>query len=398
MKNSEFLDDDNLIFRKNNRKHHSPYFKKKKIEKTIKDNFIPFNIYFWIHGVGFEQGLRYFKRKSFQSLLSYILFVFFNGNFAITTIAEIHNYLEGITKDDFIKITCYLFELWLRISMCIKRKKFNKMIQRLSTIYTTTVISHKVRIKYKLLIILLIVDLGRSFMTMFYFFMQIPAFWGKDYVNMFSLSFVANSSMIYYTSIFIRNYSILSPSIILYFCCFVFIVEKILLDVRKKMHSTRPVNTEILYEAYEEISNFVSELNDVFTSMLLISFTVLLQWVFVETYPLVFNKMNSSTELYICFFTLTYNFIFFVIPCLFASSLSKSASDVKQDLYNLPFDVSKTNRLPFVLNVQNKFVGITLLDDIVIGKSLILTAVGTLVTYGIMIATFKANASDNRNI
>lgn len=86
-------------------------------------------------------------------------------------------------------------------------------------------------------------------------------------------------------------------------------------------------------------------------------------------------------------------FIRFAIICLFASSTSKAGLEFKRSVYtHLVQAHERWKSFLLVVKMNESFVEFKLLDSLVIDKNLILAAVGSIVTYGIIITTFNMNS------
>lgn len=86
-------------------------------------------------------------------------------------------------------------------------------------------------------------------------------------------------------------------------------------------------------------------------------------------------------------------FIRFLVICIFASCTSKAGSELKRSIYDV--EVQNNDRWKYfrlINKINDKFVEFKLLDSLVLDKNLILAAVRSLVTYGIIIATFNINS------
>lgn len=384
----------NLLFRRKERKCRIRQFQKEThTEENIDGIFLPFRIYFWLHGIGFEHGFRCSKRKLFHTVVSYILFLIFNGSYLLITIPEIQDCYQIFYRDYMIQVTCLVLELWLRILLYVKVAKIHIINQRLVKVYESTVRGRPLGIKYRISMILLTVDTCSTLMCVFYSVKLIPADSIEEFVNTTYLKFIFPDEPVvyYFTYMTFRNYCIVSPVTVIYFCTYAFILKRILFEIKKKIYSQHREFTQQLYKTYDEISDIIANINQVFGSLLLISFTVFILWVFVEGYPLLFKEIILDEASYFRLYNITFSFTLFLTPCLFSASVAKIALKVKQDLCYLPFDVSSSNRIPFVLKLQKNVVRFTLLGNVAIGKTLILELVGALLTYGIMLATFSAN-------
>lgn len=179
----------------------------------------------------------------------------------------------------------------------------------------------------------------------------------------------------------------------IYFYCFCFVLKQRINGFKKKVEKERNVDLNSLREICTEISNLTSDINKALHDILLTAFVILLGSVFYHTYSILIEKSMTEYMLLYRISNLVIYFVRFAAICSFASSTSEAGSELKKSIYD--FDVKNGDRWKFFrlfIRINEKFVEFKLLDSLVIDKNLILAAMGSLVTYGIIIATFNINS------
>lgn len=366
---------------------------KRLIQKFVNSNFSPLNTYFWFHLVGFQKGMKFKKGCILQTAISFA-FAILNESFTLLSIfcdfKQLYQSNTGVSKAHLLVTASFLFEMLLRIFLYVKRNEFNKINKRLAAIYIKTSRGTELRLKLKLSLTLLISDLTTIVVLILYCYdMNIQDYIG-DTGNEYFCSFIParHFTKFLYFSQFILHWSLMTTIVPIYFCCYCYVLKEALEEMKRRLRYNRHHSIERVYPAYDEILNLIPVINKTFHVMLPTTFGVLLGWVFYESYRLAFMEMNSARETAFRVLFLIASLFRFTAMCLHGSTVIKIASEVKDIIFNLPSEVTT-----FILKIRSKFVGFTLFDSLVINKGLILTSLGNLVTYGIIIATFSVNTS-----
>ncbi|GFU17293.1 uncharacterized protein NPIL_381271 [Nephila pilipes] len=144
-----------------------------------------------------------------------------------------------------------------------------------------------------------------------------------------------------------------------------------------------------MLQAYEAISNTVTSLDDRFSYAAFITVLSSMAGIFRASYVLIFDrKATTMTLIYYCVALMLYLYVFLSI-ILSASAATQKGRVSKELIVSLPGKYpSHYKKLKMIL--RNNFksdVALTLWKMYVIERSILISACGTLVTYGILIAT-----------
>lgn len=301
--------------------------------------------------------------------LSSLYFYQFGGKYAAEEMYGKKNIVLGMT---------YALELLLRFMIYTKRNDFNAISRRLVRMYYTVTEQEMKNFKWKLLVIIFVNDFVNAFVIIFLIL-----------VRRFFLFLPVNDS--YCVSNFLFNFNLMTMTIPVHFCWYCFILNQIF-DKMKKNLCKRNINVHPFYHIYDDICDLISFINETFQTLLLITFSVLLAWIFYDVYEILFLRNSPLLEIAGLLGYVITRFIRVSFVCWYSSSVMKFSFDVKNIIFKIPCDIT-----PLVLHVQNRNSLFTLLDAIPIGKSLMATFIGSFFTYGMLIATFTANNTDNVN-
>lgn len=170
------------------------------------------------------------------------------------------------------------------------------------------------------------------------------------------------------------------------FCCLCFVLKKILQGFKLKLLKMDRRSSDRFYHTYSEILRVISTTNKYFSEMLVITFTVLLVRVFHNTYVLLLSdptkKAFRVTTILLCF-------VRFAIICISSASVKNAVSEIKHMALDILVDGRKCENIRLVLKIKEDFDGFKLLDSLIIDRNLIFSAVGSLLTYGILIANIS---------
>lgn len=371
------------------------------MQKIIQQNFFPINMYLWIHFIGFSGGLRCKRKEVISTMVSFLFAVINEGLYlhALFSTLKSITLSSTINKTEVIMTIMLLLEICVRILFYHKRKYFNILTRRIGKIYVKVAKGDIINFKFKLSLILLISDFYLIILLTLKFIEMDPKHRAKDIGDDFYFGLLSNphSSRIFCLTMFIMNWNSMFGIIPVYFSCYCFILTDILVKVKRNISNRMCYEFDSFTLIYNEITNLISLVNKTFHVLLTISFCELLLWIFYEFYLLIFTKIFSQVGIIYRFMFLISCMLRFAIACICASGVTKAAEELKNILYKLPQNVPLCKSFPFLLSVHDKFVGFKLLDTFTIGKSLILSSAGSLVTYGIMIATFHVNVTVEKN-
>lgn len=339
------------------------------------------NVYFWIHLIGFDRRFQWKLKYKMKIIIS----------FALLGMVETHNLyrvyiqfqsiytFEGQKQNNkLLMIVSQMSEIILRIILYLKRNKLFAVNRQLVSLSKKINAGQILNLKFNLLILFFAND----------FLIIMPLVMGRITKQIRQSNFNAKK----FISAFAFNWIMVTPIFPIIFCSYCIFLIQIGKTLKKELCSKTNVNISHFFYVYDEIISLITELNEIFQNTLFITLSAMLWWIFYDSYLLTFPTPKSfiaSLDL-ICYTSTI--FIRFILVCYTSALVTKSIYEVKDLLFSYP-----NNETHMMLKIQNKFVGFTLLDSIVIGKNLILVSISTLVTYGILIATCTTNWTSNKN-
>ena len=141
-----------------------------------------------------------------------------------------------------------------------------------------------------------------------------------------------------------------------------------------------------------EITNVTTGINEAFHDVTVLAFLIFLARVFYNTYNIFVDKSMTGMEILYRILKIILCLVRFAAVCIFASSASKAGSEFKRIMYDLDVKTDERGKLlTLLMKINDQFVEFKLLDSLKLDKNLIFAAFGSLVTYGIIIATFNVN-------
>lgn len=350
------------------------------IRETINNIFGGVNMHLWLHFIGSDFGCkRYENRYKSKFILSIALAFIAELIYLCYQIERLQLFTRKtyiFEKRELVLLAVFILELFLRILLYKNRYKLHVINRRLSKIYLKISQGNRINFKNKILLILLI----------------------NDFVNIATVTYAITVNNLHISLDKIHTLALrmfwswneMTVVIPIYFCNYCFMLNTVLNEMKTHLTHKRNIDVHLFYDIYNKTSNLIHFIDEVFHGMLLITFTVLLGWIFHDVYKLTFSKVKTSTEMSFLILFPSLHFIHITVICLYASSVTKLSTKVKDLIFLLRSDVT-----PLVLKLQCKDSAFTLLDSIRIGKRLIISLIGSLITYGMLLATFNANTVEN---
>lgn len=368
------------------------------------NSFAPFNIYLWAHGFAFIPKCT-LKFKRFATLVIIMLpFIVFEGNL-IYIITERFKYLHSNANRDFFVVTFgILLEVFLRILLHVNRGKLIALTNQMLKIYYSQTCRSLLSFKYTIFIILIFNDFivimvslkynSRDKDDKYFTLFDLEVFDHKGDSYYFRYLPHPYSKPAFFMSLTIAMWSFMTNFFPIYFCSFCFILRKILQEFKKKVVDINRIDLHYFHHTYRDIFNLVSSLNQTLHTMILITFIVLFGKIFHSCYAIMFYSQTSSSKFVYFIIQLVHSSVCFAAMCLFSSAITNSAQELKQTANDVAINSSRKTEIVLLINKLNTdIIGFKLLDSLLIDKSLILAAIGNLLTYGILIATFNTNSN-----
>lgn len=194
-------------------------------------------------------------------------------------------------------------------------------------------------------------------------------------------------------SFFMDFWGVIAPFIPIYYCCFCLILKITLHGFKYKLQKVSNIDFDTLDQTCVEIINLTSDINESFHDILLLVFIMLFLNIFNNVYTILIQSSSTGIALVYRIWNTLIHFTRFVIICLFASSTSKAGFELKRSIYNHVSETSERWKcFLLVKKISESFVEFKFLDSLVLDKNFILASIGSIVTYGIIIATFNINS------
>lgn len=363
----------------------SMQIKRRTIEIFYNENFICIlKFYFLIHGINLNTNNR---KCNYTRLISIILAVFYEINawvyFYFT--ATIHDLTQS---KDVTKLMCYVFffliDLRQRFYLFKKNKTFLKLLTKIIEIHSETSIIIARNIKSSLLIFIFCVESIKLLTYCVFAYLSISEESDLSIKKLFNTN--SNFFITFICiNIFLLHWKNTYPCVTIQHNRICFLIKSLLHGIEE---SAMRFNEDIskCISLFNYTLEITKELNDLFQTLFITTIIITLGLVFQS----VFNLIGCNDIWYILLETLylVLPMSCFITMCLSSSSLSSSVKSTNNLLLKLR-NVHRKDKRKYVPKINEDFFGFTIFDSIIIDKSFILSSFGTLLTYGVMIATFN---------
>lgn len=385
-----------FIFRQStpdSKREDSRYTKKHYNVRHIEENFLPLHYSFWLHGIGYSKCSRRVFTKSFFSVLFMILINAVCWYDVIVESFIIEHKNSELSKRAFIASFMHIFSLFTRVWLFRQRRKLIVIIRRVIKVYKL-VSSVYLNFKQKLIILIFCneVYITVLFILNIYATLEDAEMYEEKMMEYF-LGYYAppTLSYAYFTVIGIRTFSLHSvPALISFYFHFVSVILKKTFEAfGKRITHDEILDFDCFLNIHNKITDAVLVLNEFLHTPILLCFIYTLCSAFYSIFSVLFTGGQNYFGMIEKILTFLWSIFFFGLFCFSSSAVHNASNDVKQLVYKLPRGYSDSKKVAFVVKIQEKFVGFTLLQNIVIDKSLVLAALGTIFTYSIMFATFS---------
>lgn len=350
-----------------------------------------FNTYLCFHGFTRVREFQISFRKMLLFTFSAMFIIIIEINRLYSLFARFE-YLLGSkhAKRDSVVITIIMvLEYLLQALFFLKRKELKQLTQCMANIYPAVASKRIFIFKRNIMIVLLSNDIY-TILVIFVYFSTFSFLQNNNGVYGFLQPPL--SRPVFHISLVMDVWAKATPFITIYFCCFCFAFNKIILGLKAKFSKTDAVNFDNIDQAYNDILTLNSNFNRTFHNMLLVVFVIISGRLFYSTYNLVFKKSLMVSQIIFGLLNIFNYFSRLILICTFASSVSKAASEFRNFMHDVPVKEQESWKyLRLIIKMNENFIGFKLLDSVMLDKSLIVVVTGSLITYGIMIATFNVS-------
>lgn len=367
---------------------YSEHHERKEIRHT-KQLFHVLKFYFLIHGLCLPvKNTSEIVSKISCILTTTIAIVFEIGITLYFVILTCENGVSKYTKImNLVSFYSFLLTgLIQRYFLFSKRKTMEAAIDGLIKIYDKHQVKSKV--KCQLLFLIIITETLLGIYTFSGLVAVVPNF--SDNSSCFGISYPKDILFWYYVSAFIAFYKNTLVCINVYF----FLVCRVLTNILRHLEEvfSRLNNQDgRMIEIYNKTRDIMKAVNGSFRYVLFLGSWCSLITTFNHVFYFV-KEGEYGKYAILCKIMGTLNpFGSFMLMCLSASSVKTADEDLRYLIESLPAGTPARNRY-FKQKLRPQFTGFTLLDSLVIDKSLIFTAVATFVTYGVVFTTLISNS------
>lgn len=362
------------------------------LQNTVKKLFLPLTIYMWAHGIGYTMRCRYKRKNLILNILSIICFIIYDGGiFCYLHLLIVSAYKsKSIQKQHITKCITLLLNLSLRCILRCRWQKICLLLHEIGNIYDKVNCNRKSKLHLKFFSVLIMYDIYQM-VKLFAYISALKSPYFLGYLGDFFYHGAIPppySTPVHYINILLLQLCNNSIPFVAFFSCICILIAKVLQEIGGKIHDG---DRKCAFDLFSQTMNFSHKLNKNLHSLLLISITDILLFAFIHAYTILFIARDNSSLVIHRILNIIISFSSFAFLCIVASTVKDTSEDIRRKLkvVSAEFNVSKS--LQFFLKLPGKFTGFALFNAIILQKSLIMTAVGTFLTYGVLIATFNLN-------
>lgn len=351
------------------------------------------NIYLCLHGLACAVRFKWTCKNLILFFASTLFMVINEVNKLYRIFARFVDKDYSLRKRNENLLTIIMIlECLLRILFFLKRDKLNLILHRMVKIFYA-VAPHKIsKYRYILILMLIINDIYIIATALSFYLSMDPPHIFPYLGNNFTYGYISapTSTPLFYLSVFLQIWGFANPFIPIYFCFICSVFMQIIHGFKNKLQKVKDTDYNSLDQICTKVLKLTSDINAVFHDILLVEFIILLGSVLKNTYSILLEESLMEFVLVERISNTVVYFIRFVMICVFASTASKAGLELKNSILSY---VAKSHErwksLLLVIKINESFVEFKLLDSLVLDKNLVLAAVGSIVTYGIIIATFN---------
>lgn len=366
--------------------------KKQELLKTANEIYKILNISFWIHGIVLiTDGIS--QRKSDIKMFLSLCFALLIDGIMLYHLLAMYIYYKDISKiaiDVTVETCFFILGLIQRCVFYYRQTGLISILIRLSRLHSPIFSNSKLKLKSKLIVIIMASDAMIIFILIVYFF---PVMFSTN-IGMSHKFNVTNimPEELNYAREFCVSWKKMNMSVAIYFCAICFILRETLV-VLKECAGNVNFKNDFLVAAYNEMLDITKEANDNFSLMLLLGIVMTLSSIFFHAYNYVFTETDTTHIKIFRILVLLYQGFCLFLICFSASSVSNHASDARYEIEKAENEYSFEKEGYHKVKLNSYYFGFTILDSITVDRSLIFSATGVLLTYGVMIATFSMSSA-----
>lgn len=349
--------------------------------------FKAFLLHFCSYNVNFSSVRSLFMFIISLACDAYIIIIIIRPWFIIDT-TNVKN-----VKVHVFRSFCFLCGLMFRFLLHKKGHKLEHVVHQISKIHSVVCSHKRLYFRNKIVFALVLSIIYNLSLSAFLYFFIIDQPNGSTY-SYPEIFFIRLESTVIKTVISSVIFSLLywfvfSIPVVLciyfHFVCYVLTqtLKNCIYSIEKKKSDT--IRSLLMKkDIFDMLSKVIQKLHALL--LYLSAFTVTLS--FFTLYQALFDPVYNMNVFFPALFSLIGNFSSFIVICFSSSSVTNSYTSLRHACQRLLLQNYKDEDIVLILIIcKKKHLGFTLLDSVTIDKSLAADVLGTMLTYGIIIAT-----------
>lgn len=366
---------------------------RKNVAGQIPDSFLPLHAFLWFHGIGFSEN---FRKSGILKLISFTMTIFVDIQILYDVIKKIfftHNEDSHLSKIAYTVAVMHLCSLILRFWLYTRRNQMNVIVKKIVKVYKL-LSCKKFSIEHTLLFSLVVNDLFALLNLCIYIYgkiMNIHVLQEEISNYFFECIPTSYGIWLYFAMMVIMEFCLhnIPPLICIYFFFVTRILKKLLKRYEDMLSSCKESDFDHYLFLHNKITEIIITVMKFLQTPLLLSFLYLLGCAFYSIFTLLLTQVSNSFQTWFHILRFFWSVFYFSLLCQSSSSIITAAVNIKNLIHELPTDDNDIAKLSLVLKVHRDFVGIKMLDSIVINKSLVLEVFGMMLIYGLIFSTFN---------
>lgn len=366
--------------------------KEQELLKTANEVYKILNISFWIHGIVLiTNGIS--QKKNDMKIFVSLCFALLIDGIMLYHLLAVYIYYKDISKiaiDVTVETCFFILGLIQRCVFYCRQTGLISILIRLSRLHSPIFSNSKMKLKWKLFVIIVASD-AMIILILVVFFCPLIFSTNTGISHKFNMTNIIPEELIYARE-FCVFWKKMNMSVAIYFCAICFILRETLI-VLKECAGNINFKNEFLIGAYNEMLDITKEANDSFSLMLFLGIVMTLSSIFYHAYNYVFNEADMDHIKIFRVLVLFYEGFCLFLICFSASSVTNHASDAQYEIEKAANEYFFEKEVYPKVKLNSHYFGFTILDSITIDRSLLFSATGVLLTYGVMIATFSMSSA-----
>lgn len=391
----------NNIFLKNNAIHVYPNLeaKRRRLLRKIDEEFSVLNSYLWIHGIGFTRKCSAGFEGKIMQFISVILAVIFDANSIIWALETITRPGRSTNKSAIAFVLISILNVVLRFMLYKRRKTIISNFQKLAALYSSIVNCNTLNFKRKLAVLLILNDVASVYFSLYtYFYVLIPSYIKKPGKSIIAVPhYDEYSPHLRGVSFFLSQWSIFCPATAFIFASICYLLKYTIFELNNLVLASKIIKSKTVRKTYIKIVQMKRLINKEFQLVILVDTVIVLSIAFREMFETLFDFHDNLDFMMSRLVYMVFTFCRFGIMCYFANTVTDAVSSLKLTILQTPLNKLGSANFQFFFYLEKAFGHFKIMSSISMTNNLILAAIGSLLSYGIIIATFDLTSSEEED-